>query len=87
VGERDRVRLDATGDVQAAARACGAIPAVHEASASDGSIELVVDDARTMLPDLLQAVTSSGVRIRSVEVMEPNLEAVFLHLTGKALRD
>jgi ABC-2 type transport system ATP-binding protein len=40
-----------------------------------------------MLPDLLQAVTSSGVRIRSVEVMEPNLEAVFLHLTGKALRD
>ena len=28
-----------------------------------------------------------GVRIRSVEIQEPDLEAVFLHLTGRALRD
>jgi hypothetical protein len=27
------------------------------------------------------------VRITSVEVQEPNLETVFLHLTGRALRD
>jgi len=27
------------------------------------------------------------VSIRSVEVTEPDLEAVFLHLTGRALRD
>jgi hypothetical protein len=27
------------------------------------------------------------VRITSIEVQEPNLEAVFLHLTGRALRD
>ena len=29
----------------------------------------------------------AGATIRSVEVVEPDLEAVFLHLTGKALRD
>ncbi len=87
VGERDRVSLDAAGDLEAAAAACRALPAVRDASAADGSIQLVVDDARTALPELLQAVTSAGVRIRSVEVTEPNLEAVFLHLTGKALRD
>jgi hypothetical protein len=28
-----------------------------------------------------------GVAVTSVEVVEPDLEAVFLHLTGKALRD
>jgi hypothetical protein len=28
-----------------------------------------------------------GFKIRSVEIEEPNLEAVFLHLTGRALRD
>ena len=28
-----------------------------------------------------------GVSVTSVEVVEPDLEAVFLHLTGKALRD
>jgi ABC-2 type transport system ATP-binding protein len=32
-------------------------------------------------------MTQDGVSIRSVEVVEPDLEAVFLHLTGKALRD
>ena len=26
-------------------------------------------------------------KIRSVDIQEPNLEAVFLHLTGRALRD
>jgi ABC-2 type transport system ATP-binding protein len=87
VGERDRVALDAVGGLEAAAAACLAMPGVQEASPGDGSIQLVVDDARTTLPDLLHAVTSAGVRIRSVEVTEPNLEAVFLHLTGKALRD
>jgi ABC-2 type transport system ATP-binding protein len=33
------------------------------------------------------AVTNSGGVITGVEVIEPNLEAVFLHLTGKGLRD
>ena len=28
-----------------------------------------------------------GIRIRSIDIREPNLEAVFLHLTGRALRD
>ena len=28
-----------------------------------------------------------GIRIHSIDIREPNLEAVFLHLTGRALRD
>jgi ABC-2 type transport system ATP-binding protein len=47
----------------------------------------VVDDARTRLPALLQEVAGASVAIKSVEVAEPDLEAVFLHLTGRALRD
>jgi ABC-2 type transport system ATP-binding protein len=46
-----------------------------------------VAQARHQLPTILQTVTDAGVTIRSVEVVEPDLEAVFLHLTGKALRD
>ncbi len=53
----------------------------------DGGIELLVEGARTALPELLQAVVAAGVAVTGVEVDEPNLEAVFLHLTGKALRD
>ena len=33
------------------------------------------------------SAATSRVAVTSVDVVEPNLEAVFLHLTGKALRD
>jgi ABC-2 type transport system ATP-binding protein len=87
VGERDGVLLALAGDVSAAAAACRALPAVHDVSTQDEHLELVVDEARRTLPAILETVSDAGASVRSVEVTEPNLEAVFLHLTGKALRD
>ena len=87
VGQRDRVALAAGGDLAAGARAAREFPAVHEATPREGGLDILVSEARKLLPRLLDAVTSAGVEIRSVEVTEPDLEAVFLHLTGKALRD
>jgi ABC-2 type transport system ATP-binding protein len=46
-----------------------------------------VDQARNVLPDILARAAAADISIRSVEIKEPDLEAVFLHLTGKALRD
>jgi ABC-2 type transport system ATP-binding protein len=40
-----------------------------------------------VLPRLFEAAAQARTRITSVEIQEPNLEALFLHLTGKALRD
>jgi ABC-2 type transport system ATP-binding protein len=87
VGERDRVRLSAAGDLAKAAVTLAGEGWVREASASDDGIELVVDDARSNLPALLRDAAAAGVVVRSVEVVEPDLEAVFLHLTGRALRE
>ncbi|MCB0099461.1 MAG: hypothetical protein KDE46_27195, partial [Caldilineaceae bacterium] len=42
---------------------------------------------RTALPQLIQVLNKDGYEIQSVEVREPDLEAVFLALTGRALRD
>ena len=42
--------------------------------------------AIAVAPVITQANTL-GTKIRSVSIQEPNLEAVFLHLTGRALRD
>jgi len=42
---------------------------------------------RKALPFILHLVEDAGINIDSVEVREPDLEAVFLHLTGRALRD
>ena len=87
VGQHDGVALQGTGDIQAAADTCQALGAVRAASIKDGGVDLIVDDARTVLPELLRTASEAGLVITSVEVVEPDLEAVFLHLTGKALRD
>ncbi len=87
VGETDRVRLSAAGELDAGLAACLALPAVHEASRHDDGLDLLVDGAAAALPALLAALGAAGVMVRSVDVAEPNLEAVFLHLTGRALRD
>jgi len=87
VGGLDRVTLAAAGDLAAAAVAARAVPGVREATTQDGRIDLLVEEARRLLPRLLETMSSDGVTIRSVEVVEPDLESVFLHLTGKALRD
>ena len=53
----------------------------------DGKVTALVDDSNYVLPRLFEAASQVGVRITSVEIQEPNLETVFLHLTGRALRD
>ncbi len=87
VGERDRVRLVADGRLDDAVKAAGALEGVETVSSGEGDIQVVAVEATTLLPALLEAVTGAGVTVRGVEIEEPDLEAVFLHLTGKALRD
>ena len=52
-----------------------------------GEVTLLVADSNLVLPRLFESAGADGVRITSVDIQEPNLEAVFLHLTGRALRD
>jgi ABC-2 type transport system ATP-binding protein len=87
VGQRDRVSLTATGNLAAAADAAAGLNAVHEATRGEEGINLIVTNARAVLPQILETATRAGATVSAVEVVEPDLEAVFLHLTGKALRD
>ncbi|HEX9847197.1 MAG TPA: ABC transporter ATP-binding protein [Acidimicrobiia bacterium] len=87
VGEKDRVSISGSGNLDAAAEAVRGVSGVSGASASDHRIEILADDASSILPALLTKIADAGGTIAGVEVVEPNLEAVFLHLTGKALRD
>ncbi|GLY49833.1 ABC transporter ATP-binding protein [Lentzea sp. NBRC 102530] len=87
LGERDRISLQLEGDLARAAAVAGAVPSVHGVSAHGHGLELVVDDAREALPAVLSAISTGGAVVRAAEFDEPNLETVFLHLTGKALRE
>jgi ABC-2 type transport system ATP-binding protein len=52
-----------------------------------GLIIVLAKRGRKALPDIIRITDESGVHIQSVEVREPDLEAVFLSLTGRALRN
>jgi ABC-2 type transport system ATP-binding protein len=87
VGESDRVALTASGDLPGAASALARVDGVKQATATGDGIDLVVADARARLAGILTTAATAGATVRSVQVTEPDLEAVFLHLTGRALRD
>jgi ABC-2 type transport system ATP-binding protein len=89
VGENETLRLH-TGehvDVQPLLDALQKLPQVIHISASDNMVVLIVPEADDALPPVLGMADRLGYKIRSVDIQEPNLEAVFLKLTGKALRD
>jgi ABC-2 type transport system ATP-binding protein len=52
-----------------------------------GLIVVLAKRGRKALPDVIRVTDDAGVTIYSVEVREPDLEAVFLSLTGRALRN
>jgi len=63
------------------------LPGVLRASAVDHQIVVNVADAGEALPAVVGRANDAGLHVRSVDIQEPNLEAVFLHLTGRGLRD
>lgn len=54
---------------------------------SEGVITVFAKRGRRALPDILRILNEANLEVLSVEVREPDLEAVFLHITGRALRD
>ncbi|HLO33614.1 MAG TPA: ATP-binding cassette domain-containing protein [Anaerolineales bacterium] len=87
VGELDRINLTLNSDSDKVLADWQATPGVHRVFAEDGHLTVLAEDSNLILPHLFESATQAKVRILSVEIQEPNLEAVFLHLTGKALRD
>jgi ABC-2 type transport system ATP-binding protein len=87
VGELDRIDLQISIPEDGVLEEWKAVQGVHQVSAENGTITLLVEDSNQVLPDLFRSASARGARISSVAIQEPNLEAVFLHLTGRALRD
>jgi ABC-2 type transport system ATP-binding protein len=79
VGEND--------DKDALANALKSVHGVLEAEPSDNAVAIITPEAEDILAAVITKATERGIKIRSIDIREPNLEAVFLHLTGRALRD
>ncbi|OQY29027.1 MAG: hypothetical protein B6I38_08645 [Anaerolineaceae bacterium 4572_5.1] len=63
------------------------IPAVKDITQQDGKLVIHAYQVQHALVGILEIASKIGARIKAVEVLEPNLEAVFLQMTGKKLRN
>jgi ABC-2 type transport system ATP-binding protein len=64
-----------------------ALPGIIKADRTDHTIAVITPAAAEILAPVVLKANEAGVKIRSVDIQEPNLESVFLSLTGRALRD
>ncbi len=87
VGEKTRLDITINTDADKVLPAWEQTEGVASIDSTDGKIIALVDDSNTVLPRMFEAASQVQVRITSVDIQEPNLEMVFLHLTGRALRD
>jgi len=63
------------------------IPGVFQVTAEDNRLNVLVNSADELLPTIVQVCSEANLKIRAVHIEEPDLEAVFLQLTGRALRE
>jgi len=89
VGETETVvfHLGEAEDAPALAQALKDVPGVLQATATDHEIAVITRTAAEVLAPIVACANGRGIRIRTLTIREPNLEAVFLHLTGRDLRD
>lgn len=87
VGELDRLDLEVTGPQEAVVEAWKGVSGVESLQVEGETITALVNDSNLVLPGLFETANKVGGRITSVNIQEPNLETVFIHLTGRALRD
>src|SRR5512136_35434 len=87
VGQQTRIDLTLNVEAARVLEAWRAVEGVSRVSTEDGGVTVLAEDSNLVLPRLFEAATRLAARITSVDIREPNLEAVFLHLTGRALRD
>ena len=89
VGQTDTLilRVAESDDPELLAQSLKGLKGIQHAEVSDHSVAIVTPSAEEILAAVVSKANERGIKIRTMEIREPNLEAVFLNLTGRALRD
>jgi ABC-2 type transport system ATP-binding protein len=81
------IRLRIAGDTAPLRRRFSRLAGARLVEQAGPLVELECSDVKTVLLQVVAALNEEQVQLTSLETEEPNLEGVFLHLTGRALRD
>ncbi len=89
VGENETLvlHIDEDEDASALAKAVRGLEGVVQANVTDHTVTIITPETEELLAPAITKANELNIKIRRVDIQEPNLEAVFLHLTGRGLRD
>lgn len=87
VDQETRIEIGIDRNMQILLPVWATIPGVRAVFQENGQAVVLVREAARTLPTLLETAMQHGARVTRVTLTEPDLETVFLHLTGRALRD
>ncbi|MCP4573158.1 MAG: ABC transporter ATP-binding protein [bacterium] len=88
IGDEDRVRVQVPSERhRALTSAAETWPGVDSVSERRGKLEIRVADGGAVLPPLQAWLAAEGLDLAQLEVIRPNLETLYLNLTGRGLRE
>lgn len=93
IQQEEVIRLEVAGWYPEMAAAMQRLPKVANLTSrylgtdSLWEVSLHTSNSRVLLPEIIESVNHNGTHVVNLNVKEPTLEDVFIHLTGKALRD
>jgi len=86
VGENDMIHIVAPEILPGSVESITNLPNVRKVSLDGGNMTIQLVRGRESLAGIIELLISSGTRVESIRITEPDLETLFLHLTGTKLR-
>jgi ABC-2 type transport system ATP-binding protein len=93
ISQQDAIRLEVAGWRAEMVESLRQLPTVENVTPrytgadSLWEVNLLAANSRAVLPGIIDRLNTNGTRVVNMNVVQPSLEDVFIHLTGKALRD
>lgn len=87
VGREERIMIDVADISYSSLEEIKAVRGIRGAEYKGNILEIVTANSQVLLQDILFILSKNGIRIKGINLEEPDLETVFLSLTGRKLRD
>lgn len=85
--QEEKIMIQVDNLNQAAIQELNDHPRINQVTAQNQTIEITLSSSQAYLQDILFILSKHLVRIQTLSQIEPDLEALFLSLTGRKLRD
>ncbi len=87
IGDRDTINIESTINDGAVEERLRSVDGVDSVRIEEKGLKIIASEADAVLARVISILDSYKCKIHGISVTQTNLESVFLHLTGRALRD